>query len=50
MRVLTEDNELTLALLHLRFRILCPAECTLTTATAQAKAFWDAAWRRERKW
>jgi cellulose synthase/poly-beta-1,6-N-acetylglucosamine synthase-like glycosyltransferase len=31
VRVLTEDNELTLALLHLKFRILCPAECTLTT-------------------
>ncbi|WP_242891468.1 glycosyltransferase [Actinomadura litoris] len=31
VRVLTEDNELTLAILHLGFRILCPSECTLTT-------------------
>ncbi|GAA3930041.1 hypothetical protein GCM10023085_09250 [Actinomadura viridis] len=31
VRVLTEDNELTLAILHLGFRILCPRECTLTT-------------------
>ncbi|TDD94518.1 glycosyltransferase family 2 protein [Actinomadura rubrisoli] len=31
VRVLTEDNELTLAILHLGFRILCPMECTLTT-------------------
>ncbi|WP_084262632.1 glycosyltransferase [Actinomadura formosensis] len=31
VRVLTEDNELTLAILHLGFRILCPPECTLTT-------------------
>ncbi|NKZ02578.1 glycosyltransferase family 2 protein [Actinomadura latina] len=31
VRVLTEDNELTLAILHLGFRIICPGECTLTT-------------------
>ncbi|WP_205647943.1 glycosyltransferase family 2 protein [Actinomadura rubteroloni] len=31
VRVLTEDNELTLGILHLGFRILCPPECTLTT-------------------
>lgn len=30
-KVLTEDNELTLALLHLGYRILAPSECTLTT-------------------
>jgi biofilm PGA synthesis N-glycosyltransferase PgaC len=29
--VLTEDNELTLALLHLGWRILAPRDCTLTT-------------------
>jgi poly-beta-1,6-N-acetyl-D-glucosamine synthase len=29
--VLTEDNELTLALLHIGWRILAPRECTLTT-------------------
>ncbi|MCW2865291.1 MAG: glycosyl transferase domain, group 2 family protein [Actinoallomurus sp.] len=31
VRVLTEDNELTLGILHLDLRILCPRECTLTT-------------------
>jgi biofilm PGA synthesis N-glycosyltransferase PgaC len=29
--VLTEDNELTLRLLHLGYRIISPRECTLTT-------------------
>ena len=29
--VLTEDNELTLALLHLGWKILAPRDCTLTT-------------------
>ncbi|MDL4777634.1 glycosyltransferase [Actinomadura xylanilytica] len=29
--VLTEDNELTLAILHLGFEIICPPGCTLTT-------------------
>jgi poly-beta-1,6-N-acetyl-D-glucosamine synthase len=29
--VLTEDNELTLALLHLGWKILAPKDCTLTT-------------------
>ena len=31
VRVLTEDNELTLAFLHLGLRIIAPAECHLTT-------------------
>ncbi|MEU8135556.1 glycosyltransferase family 2 protein [Streptodolium elevatio] len=30
-RVLTEDNELTLAILHLGLRIICPPKCTLET-------------------
>jgi len=31
VRVLTEDNELSLALMHLGYAILAPAECTLET-------------------
>lgn len=31
VRVLTEDNELTLANLHLGLRVICPEQCTLTT-------------------
>lgn len=31
VHVLTEDNELSLALMHLGYRILAPAECTLET-------------------
>jgi cellulose synthase/poly-beta-1,6-N-acetylglucosamine synthase-like glycosyltransferase len=31
VRALTEDNELTLAILHLGLRIVCPPECTLST-------------------
>ncbi|WP_436775785.1 glycosyltransferase [Yinghuangia sp. YIM S09857] len=30
-RVLTEDNELTLAILHLGLRIICPPQCALET-------------------
>ncbi|MCF2534014.1 glycosyltransferase [Yinghuangia soli] len=30
-RVLTEDNELTLAILHSGLRIICPPQCTLQT-------------------
>ena len=34
--VLTEDNELTLALLHLGWKILAPRECTLTTEVMES--------------
>lgn len=47
VRVLTEDNELTLALLHLRFRILCPAECTLTTEVMET---WGDLFRQRLRW
>lgn len=32
-KVLTEDNELSFALLHLGYRIVSPADCTLSTET-----------------
>ncbi len=47
VRVLTEDNELTLALLHLKFRILCPAECTLTT---EVMATWQDLFKQRLRW
>ncbi|MCC5574106.1 glycosyltransferase family 2 protein [Microtetraspora sp. AC03309] len=47
VRVLTEDNELTLALLHLRFRILCPAECTLTTEVMET---WQDLFKQRLRW
>ncbi|WP_433498959.1 glycosyltransferase family 2 protein [Sphaerimonospora sp. CA-214678] len=47
VRVLTEDNELTLALLHLKFRILCPAECTLTTEVMET---WGDLFKQRLRW
>ncbi|GGO16196.1 hypothetical protein GCM10010116_32690 [Microbispora rosea subsp. aerata] len=47
VRVLTEDNELTLALLHLNFRILCPAECTLTTEVMET---WKDLFKQRLRW
>ncbi len=47
VRVLTEDNELTLALLHLKFRILCPAECTLTTEVMET---WRDLFKQRLRW
>ncbi|WP_328709023.1 glycosyltransferase family 2 protein [Microbispora hainanensis] len=47
VRVLTEDNELTLALLHLDFRILCPAECTLTTEVMET---WRDLFKQRLRW
>lgn len=47
VRVLTEDNELTLALLHLRFRILCPADCTLTTEVMET---WADLFKQRLRW
>jgi cellulose synthase/poly-beta-1,6-N-acetylglucosamine synthase-like glycosyltransferase len=47
VRVLTEDNELTLALLHLKFRILCPAECTLTTEVMES---WADLYKQRLRW
>jgi cellulose synthase/poly-beta-1,6-N-acetylglucosamine synthase-like glycosyltransferase len=46
-RVLTEDNELTLAILHLDLRILCPKECTLTT---EVMTSWGDLSRQRLRW
>jgi cellulose synthase/poly-beta-1,6-N-acetylglucosamine synthase-like glycosyltransferase len=45
--VLTEDNELTFALLHLGYRVLSPKECTLTT---EVMTSWGALWRQRLRW
>ncbi|WP_225993604.1 glycosyltransferase [Actinomadura rudentiformis] len=47
VRVLTEDNELTLAILHLNFRILCPPGCTLTT---EVMTTWGDLFRQRLRW
>ncbi|MDP4502989.1 glycosyltransferase family 2 protein [Nonomuraea turcica] len=47
VRVLTEDNELTLAILHLRLRILAPRECTLTT---EVMPTWRELFRQRLRW
>jgi len=47
VRVLTEDNELTLAILHLDFRILCPPGCTLTT---EVMTTWGDLFRQRLRW
>jgi cellulose synthase/poly-beta-1,6-N-acetylglucosamine synthase-like glycosyltransferase len=47
LRVLTEDNELTLAILHLHLRILCPRECTLTT---EVMTTWGDLARQRLRW
>jgi len=47
VRVLTEDNELTLAILHLRMRILCPIECTLATEVMPS---WGDLFRQRLRW
>ncbi|WP_203735936.1 glycosyltransferase family 2 protein [Paractinoplanes durhamensis] len=45
--VLTEDNELTFALLHLGYRVLSPKECTLTTEVMES---WLDLWRQRHRW
>lgn len=47
VRVLTEDNELTLAILHLGLRILAPRECTLTT---EVMPTWRELFRQRLRW
>lgn len=47
VRVLTEDNELTLAILHLGLRILCPPECALTT---EVMPTWRDLFRQRLRW
>jgi cellulose synthase/poly-beta-1,6-N-acetylglucosamine synthase-like glycosyltransferase len=45
--VLTEDNELTFAILHLGYTVLSPAECTLTT---EVMPTWRALWQQRLRW
>lgn len=47
VRVLTEDNELTLAFLHLGLRIIAPAECHLTT---EVMTSWRDLHRQRLRW
>lgn len=44
---LTEDNELTFALLHLDHSIIAPTECALTT---EVMSTWRDLWRQRRRW
>lgn len=45
--VLTEDNELTLALLHLGYGIVSPRDCLLET---EVMTTWRALWRQRVRW
>jgi cellulose synthase/poly-beta-1,6-N-acetylglucosamine synthase-like glycosyltransferase len=47
VKVLTEDNELTLALLHLGHRIIAPADCHLTTEVMET---WGELHRQRLRW
>lgn len=44
---LTEDNELTFALLHLEHIIIAPSECSLTT---EVMPNWRQLWHQRRRW
>jgi biofilm PGA synthesis N-glycosyltransferase PgaC len=45
--VLTEDNELTFALLHLGYKVLSPPDCTLVT---EVMPTWKALWNQRERW
>jgi cellulose synthase/poly-beta-1,6-N-acetylglucosamine synthase-like glycosyltransferase len=45
--VLTEDNELTLALLHLGYKVISPKECRLTTEVMES---WGDLYRQRLRW
>ncbi|HWG98852.1 MAG TPA: glycosyltransferase family 2 protein [Pilimelia sp.] len=47
VRVLTEDNELTLAILHLGLEIIAPKECTLAT---EVMPTWRDLFRQRLRW
>jgi cellulose synthase/poly-beta-1,6-N-acetylglucosamine synthase-like glycosyltransferase len=47
VKVLTEDNELTLALLHLGHKIIAPADCHLTTEVMES---WGDLHRQRLRW
>jgi cellulose synthase/poly-beta-1,6-N-acetylglucosamine synthase-like glycosyltransferase len=44
---LTEDNELTFAILHLGYKVISPARCTLVT---EVMPTWKALWRQRLRW
>jgi cellulose synthase/poly-beta-1,6-N-acetylglucosamine synthase-like glycosyltransferase len=45
--VLTEDNELTFALLHLGYRVISPAACALET---EVMPTWHSLWQQRLRW
>lgn len=45
--VLTEDNELSFAIMHLGYQLLAPPECLLTT---EAMSTWGELWRQRHRW
>jgi biofilm PGA synthesis N-glycosyltransferase PgaC len=45
--VMTEDNELSFAIMHLGYKIHTPDGCTLTT---EVMPTWRALWRQRRRW
>ncbi|NYI04704.1 glycosyltransferase [Allostreptomyces psammosilenae] len=45
--VLTEDNELTFAVLHLGYQVICPSGCTLVT---EVMTSWRDLWRQRLRW
>ncbi len=47
IKVLTEDNELTFALLHLGYRIIAPASCKLQT---EVMSNWHDLWKQRLRW
>jgi len=46
-KALTEDNELTFALLHLGYKIIAPAECGLKTEVMET---WRDLWKQRYRW
>lgn len=46
-KALTEDNELTFALLHLGYKIIAPPECGLKTEVMDT---WRSLWRQRYRW
>ncbi|MGY0490773.1 glycosyltransferase [Streptomyces sp. WG-D5] len=46
-RVMTEDNELSFAIMHLGFKLLAPRGCTLTT---EVMPTWRTLWEQRRRW
>lgn len=45
--VLTEDNEISFAIMHLGYKILSPSNCTLVTETMPS---WRALWSQRLRW